>query len=162
MILCRYRILMIRWIHFRPLWSYYFENNDAVIYVVDSSDRERFDEAKEELWDLITDDRLRDSSLLVLANKQVYLISWSKFFPKRINFYNLLARYPLQYFLLQLGYATGSFGVWDNWCFGFEENDPKAMVCTSNMCNIRRRNSWRFRMACKKSQRKEKELKIVE
>jgi len=40
--------------------------------VVDSSDRERFDEAKEELWDLIKDDRLRDSSLLVLANKQVF------------------------------------------------------------------------------------------
>ena len=67
---------MIRSIYFRPLWSYYFENNDAVIYVVDSSDRERLDEAKEELWDLITDDRLRDSSLLVLANKQVFLLSW--------------------------------------------------------------------------------------
>ena len=60
---------------FRPLWHYYFENNDAVIYVIDSSDRERFDEAKEELWDLIQDDRLRDSSLLVLANKQVFFIT---------------------------------------------------------------------------------------
>ena len=49
-------------------------NNDAVIYVVDSSDRERFDEAKEHLWDMIQDDRLRDSSLLVLANKQVFLL----------------------------------------------------------------------------------------
>ena len=74
-IFCRCGILINKMIHFRPLWSYYFENNDAVIYVVDSSDRERFDEAKEELWDLITDDRLRDSSLLVLANKQVFLLS---------------------------------------------------------------------------------------
>jgi GTPase SAR1 family protein len=57
--------------YFRPLWHYYFENNDAIIYVIDSSDRERFGEAKEELWDLIKDDRLRGSSLLVLANKQV-------------------------------------------------------------------------------------------
>ena len=40
----------------------------------DNEDRERFDEAKEELWDLIQDDRLRDSSLLVLANKQVILL----------------------------------------------------------------------------------------
>ena len=23
----------------RPLWNYYFENNDAVVYAVDSSDR---------------------------------------------------------------------------------------------------------------------------
>ena len=53
------------------MWHYYFENNDAVIYVIDSSDHERFDDAKEELWDLIKDDRLRDSALLVLANKQV-------------------------------------------------------------------------------------------
>ena len=60
---------------FKESFSYYFENNDAVIYVVDSSDRERFDEAKEDLWDLISDDRLRDSSLLVLANKQVLLLS---------------------------------------------------------------------------------------
>ena len=59
---------------YRPLWHYYFENNDAVIYVIDSSDHERFDEAKEELWDLIKDDRLRDSALLVLANKQVIRI----------------------------------------------------------------------------------------
>ena len=56
------------------MWHYYFENNDAVIYVIDSSDHERFDEAKEELWDLIKDDRLRDSALLVLANKQVIRI----------------------------------------------------------------------------------------
>lgn len=54
----------------RPLWHHYYENNDAVIYVVDSSDRDRFDEAKEELWDMFNDDRLRNSSLLVLANKQ--------------------------------------------------------------------------------------------
>ena len=69
---------MIHYI-FRPLWHYYFENNDAVIYVVDSSDRERFDEAKEELWDLIQDDRLRDSSLLILANKQVFHAFMLKF-----------------------------------------------------------------------------------
>ena len=65
---------MIYRFKYRPLWHYYFENNDAVIYVIDSSDHERFDEAKEELWDLIKDDRLRDSALLVLANKQVIRI----------------------------------------------------------------------------------------
>ena len=63
---------MQRMCHYRPLWYHYFENNDAIIYVIDSSDRERFDEAKEELWDLIKDDRLRNSSLLILANKQVW------------------------------------------------------------------------------------------
>lgn len=56
--------------HYRNLWHHYFENTDAVIFVVDSTDRERFDEAAEELHDLMKDDRLRNAALLVLANKQ--------------------------------------------------------------------------------------------
>lgn len=46
------------------------ENNDALIYVIDSSDRERFAEAKEELMAMLQDDRCRNSILLILANKQ--------------------------------------------------------------------------------------------
>ena len=46
------------------------ENNDAVIFVVDSCDRERFGEAKDEIQDMMKDDRLRNAVLLVLANKQ--------------------------------------------------------------------------------------------
>ena len=61
----------------RPLWQQYYQGTDAVIYVVDSSDRERFDEAKDELWDMIKDDRLRDCSLLILANKQVVVFDFS-------------------------------------------------------------------------------------
>lgn len=38
--------------------------------MVDSNDRERFQEVKEELLDLMADDRLRNAVLLVLANKQ--------------------------------------------------------------------------------------------
>ena len=41
----------------RQLWHYYLENNDALIWVVDSCDRERFVEVKEELHDLMQDDR---------------------------------------------------------------------------------------------------------
>lgn len=41
----------------RPLWAYYFENNDAIVYVVDSSDRARFAEAREELHNCLADDR---------------------------------------------------------------------------------------------------------
>ena len=46
----------------RPLWQYYFENNDAVIYAVDSSDQQRLEEAREELFSVLGDDRLRDQS----------------------------------------------------------------------------------------------------
>ena len=37
---------------------------------MDSTDRERLPEVKEELHDLMKDDRLRQACLLVLANKQ--------------------------------------------------------------------------------------------
>ncbi|KAH7704543.1 ADP-ribosylation factor 1-like 2-like protein [Aphelenchoides avenae] len=54
----------------RPLWRYYFQNTQAVIFVVDSSDRERMGEAREELHQMLLDDELRDAILLVFANKQ--------------------------------------------------------------------------------------------
>ena len=55
----------------RNLWKHYLANNDAVIFVVDSSDRERMEEAREELWALLElDETDRDTALLVLANKQ--------------------------------------------------------------------------------------------
>ena len=54
----------------RPLWQHYYENCDGIIYVVDSSDSLRMKEAREELEEVLGDDRLRDSSLLVFANKQ--------------------------------------------------------------------------------------------
>eukprot|EP00090_Calanus_glacialis_P004370 TRINITY_DN13247_c0_g1_i4.p1 TRINITY_DN13247_c0_g1~~TRINITY_DN13247_c0_g1_i4.p1 ORF type:complete len:182 (-),score=64.15 TRINITY_DN13247_c0_g1_i4:26-571(-) len=53
----------------RPLWQHYFENTDAVIFVVDSSDKERLEEAREELESILQDDRVRNASLLVFSNK---------------------------------------------------------------------------------------------
>ena len=53
----------------RPLWQHYFENSDAVIFVVDSQDGQRMVEAREELEGVLADDRLRGAALLVLSNK---------------------------------------------------------------------------------------------
>ena len=54
----------------RALWRHYFQNTQAVIFVVDSSDRHRLQEAAEELHRLIKEDELQDALLLVFANKQ--------------------------------------------------------------------------------------------
>uniref|UniRef100_A0A7M5WTI2 ADP-ribosylation factor n=2 Tax=Clytia hemisphaerica TaxID=252671 RepID=A0A7M5WTI2_9CNID len=54
----------------RPLWRHYFSNTQGIIFVVDSNDRERIGEAKEELDNMLNDHDLRDASLLVFANKQ--------------------------------------------------------------------------------------------
>ncbi|XP_064606876.1 ADP-ribosylation factor 4 [Liolophura sinensis] len=54
----------------RPLWRHYFQNTQGLIFVVDSNDRERIVEAKEELMKMLSEDELRDAALLVFANKQ--------------------------------------------------------------------------------------------
>lgn len=54
----------------RPLWRHYFQNTQGVIFVIDSNDRERITEAREELTRMLNEDELRDAALLVLANKQ--------------------------------------------------------------------------------------------
>lgn len=54
----------------RPLWRYYFQNTQGLIYVVDSNDQERINESREELKKMLSEDELRDSTLLVFANKQ--------------------------------------------------------------------------------------------
>lgn len=43
----------------------------GLIFVVDSNDRERVGEAREELMRMLAEDELRDAVLLIFANKQV-------------------------------------------------------------------------------------------
>eukprot|EP00210_Caulerpa_lentillifera_P009083 g8665.t3 len=62
----------------RPLWRHYFQNTQGLIFVVDSNDRDRVGEARDELHRMIGEvqtqdlslDELRDAILLVFANKQ--------------------------------------------------------------------------------------------
>jgi len=54
----------------RPLWRHYFQNTQGLIFVVDSNDRERVQEAADELNKMLNEDELRDAAVLVFANKQ--------------------------------------------------------------------------------------------
>ncbi|KAI9473179.1 Arf GTPase arf1 [Coemansia sp. RSA 989] len=54
----------------RPLWRHYFQNTQGIIFVVDSNDRDRIAEARDELQRMLSEDELRDAILLVFANKQ--------------------------------------------------------------------------------------------
>lgn len=55
----------------RELWSHYMgESSSAVVFVVDSSDYERIDEARKELLELMQSEAASKAVLLVLANKQ--------------------------------------------------------------------------------------------
>ena len=54
----------------RALWRFYYHGTDAIIFVVDSADRDRLGEARETLQSMMREDELRDAVVLVLANKQ--------------------------------------------------------------------------------------------
>merc|ERR1712048_1066021 len=54
----------------RKLWRYYYQNTQGLISVVDSNDRERIGDAREELTNILSEDEMRDAAVLVFANKQ--------------------------------------------------------------------------------------------
>merc|ERR550539_449735 len=54
----------------RKLWRHYFQGTDGLIFVVDSSDRDRVQDAREELSKMLSEEEMRDAVVLVYANKQ--------------------------------------------------------------------------------------------
>lgn len=54
----------------RSLWSHYYENLDALVFVVDSTDRSRLANVREEFIKLNDELRYKNSVVLVLFNKQ--------------------------------------------------------------------------------------------
>ena len=54
----------------RPLWRHYYTGTQGLIFVIDSADRDRIEEARQELQRIISDREMRDALLLIFANKQ--------------------------------------------------------------------------------------------
>ncbi|KMT01151.1 hypothetical protein BVRB_9g224030 isoform A [Beta vulgaris subsp. vulgaris] len=54
----------------RALWKHYYRNTQGLIFVVDSTDRGRIIEARNQLHRIISEDELCNAAVLVFANKQ--------------------------------------------------------------------------------------------
>jgi len=54
----------------RKMWHNYFENADAVVFVIDSGDRRRFSAVQKELIKLTEHSYLKNCVFLIFANKQ--------------------------------------------------------------------------------------------
>jgi ADP-ribosylation factor protein 1 len=54
----------------RALWRHYYQYANALVFVVDSNDRDRTEEAHDELMRVLGEDECRDWPVLVYANKQ--------------------------------------------------------------------------------------------
>lgn len=46
---------MLFYVQIRPLWRHYFQNTQGLIFVVDSNDRDRVFEAKDELHKMLNE-----------------------------------------------------------------------------------------------------------
>lgn len=54
----------------RSYWRNYFEQTDGLIWVVDSADRRRLNDCREEFMKLLSQEKLSGASVLIFANKQ--------------------------------------------------------------------------------------------
>lgn len=54
----------------RPYWRNYYEQADAIVYVIDSADKKRIEETGEQLNSLLQEDKLQGIPILIFANKQ--------------------------------------------------------------------------------------------
>ena len=53
----------------RPLWKHYYENTRAIVFLVDSRDRCRFGEVRQELREMLEEKELELAHILLLGNK---------------------------------------------------------------------------------------------
>jgi len=54
---------------FREYWKYYYENIDALIYVIDGSDEKRIAECNDSFQELLKEEKLKNVPVLVYGNK---------------------------------------------------------------------------------------------
>ncbi|KAJ1677928.1 ADP-ribosylation factor-like protein 8B [Spiromyces aspiralis] len=54
---------------FRSMWERYCRGVNAIVFVIDSADHAKFDQARAELWSLLEKPQLRSIPVLVLGNK---------------------------------------------------------------------------------------------
>ena len=54
----------------RPLYRHYYKNTNVILFVVDSNDRNRISESRDEIQRLFAEKELKSAIFLVMANKQ--------------------------------------------------------------------------------------------
>ena len=54
----------------RSVWDVYYMNTDAIVYVIDSQDEEYFEESKAQFHKLLSHPNLKNTLILIFANKQ--------------------------------------------------------------------------------------------
>ena len=58
------------WKGMRNLYKQYYPNTDGIIFIIDSHDKDRFEDAIEFFEDKLEEDELKNCPILIMANKQ--------------------------------------------------------------------------------------------
>lgn len=61
----------------RPLWRHYYHDTDAVVFMVDSVDIDRLDQARDEFHRMVNEEELAGKPVLLLCNKQDLPNAWT-------------------------------------------------------------------------------------
>lgn len=110
----------------------------GLIFVVDSNDRERVNEAREELTRMLAEDELRDAVLLVFANKQVS-ITYLQYCP---SLHGSLKQYYMQIIKATNHIVMHSHDAEINWLVRFKrEENATLLLLTSKPLKFNRSNS---------------------
>ncbi|CAF4491697.1 unnamed protein product, partial [Didymodactylos carnosus] len=54
----------------KRLWKYYYPGAEGLVYVIDSNDRERIEQSKSELHEILKSPEMTHIPIVVIANKQ--------------------------------------------------------------------------------------------
>lgn len=103
----------------RKVWKDYYAKVDAIVYLVDAADRERFPESMRELNGLLSDDGLSTVPFLVLGNK--------------IDLPYAVSEDELRHSLGLAGYTTGK---------GKPALDPNIRAIEVYMCSVAKRMGY--------------------
>ena len=73
----------------RKLWKHYYSNTEGLIFVIDSSDKDRIELARDELHAILADEDMKDVVLLIFANKQDIAVMDVKEIIEKLNLQSL-------------------------------------------------------------------------
>ena len=95
------------------LWKHYFDKIHAIIYVIDSADKERLAKSKTYLFRVLQDSDLKDAPILIMANKQdIEGAMTTEEITKELGLDQFAAENKKEFCLQSCSAKTGA-GVWE-------------------------------------------------
>jgi GTPase SAR1 family protein len=88
------------------MWQHYYNDVDAIIFIIDSADQDRINEASHELRKIMTEEKLQNVPFLIMGNKQDIKDSMDEnTLEEKLNIRKLKLKYKIQLCSAQKGFG---------------------------------------------------------